>query len=139
MGLVDWQINKKAKGEIMAKVIGASVGRCIADMIDGKYFIDDVEKIIAGTRCENPADWNKTISDYREMSWYENPNEGERICRQLIAEGKIKQPRLEDDDRFPFVPPGSAIWVIDESEIQWSQGESLDLGFFDKCNVVRVD
>jgi hypothetical protein len=103
-------------------MIGISVSGCIRDIVAGQVKIEEVERIIAGTSCGNQAAWDCVIRDYRKSYWRENPDEGERILWQLIAEGKILQPRLENKNRYPMLQTanGRRCWVNTESEIIWS-------------------
>lgn len=59
--------------------VGLSVSFCVRDIIGGTNVPD--------------GDWSRVISLYRESYWSMNPDEGERICRLLVASGKIVQPR----------------------------------------------
>jgi hypothetical protein len=76
-------------------MIGLSLSFCIEDILYGTVALEDVEKIVSGTRAVTPEDWNAVIEDYRRYYWEKDPDEGERICRLLLSEGRIEQPRLE--------------------------------------------
>lgn len=73
---------------------GLSFSMCIEDILLGLVDEDDVEGIIAGTKCVTPADWEKTIAYYRESYWDMNPDKGELIARRFIMQGKVYQPRV---------------------------------------------
>ncbi len=101
-------------------MIGLSVSNCIRDIITGVVSLDNVEKIVAGTACYGPNGWDGVIGDYRREYWQSNPDEGERILRQLIAEDRVLQPRLKEK-KCPFATneQGRTNWVNTESEIRW--------------------
>ena len=100
-------------------MIGLSVSRCIRAILEGEVRLEDVEKIIAGIRASDEEAWDFVIREYRERHWDLDPDGGEEICCQLIAKGKIEQPRLQDNWRLPVAADGS-IWVSSEEEIQWA-------------------
>jgi hypothetical protein len=75
-------------------MIGLSLSLCVADIINGEVPIDEVRYIIAGTCVRTAADLDDVIACYRETYWRNDPDGGERIVRQLFAEGKVDQPRL---------------------------------------------
>jgi len=107
----------------LPKVIGLSLSFCVLDIVAGKPTLDEVEKIIAGTKCLNDETWNKLIEDYRCSHWAENPDECEKVCRQLLAEGKVFQPHLRNDMAPRLTVRhglnGSDHWVSSEAEIKW--------------------
>jgi hypothetical protein len=101
-------------------MIGISVSFCVQDILRGKVGIEQVEKIIAGTSCRNSAEWNSCIELYRSHYWQDDPEKGEQIFRQLLAEGKIFQPCLKTR-KVPLLATDHGIihWVKAESEIRW--------------------
>ena len=83
-----------------------------------------MKKIIAGTRCADEADWTKVITDYRTESWIEFPDKAEEVLRQLIADDKVEQPRLENDNHSPKVSVSKkTYWVDSEDDIIWHDAE----------------
>ena len=76
-------------------MIGLSISFCIADIIRGKVNLEDVEKIVAGTKCETPEHWDGVIEQYKEYYWRDDPDMAEAVLRQMLAEGKIEQPRTK--------------------------------------------
>ncbi len=98
-------------------MIGVSVSGCIADICRGEKGINDFEKIVGGTCCANEKDWEIVIETYSKTFWQDFPQEAERVLRKLLAEGRIVQPRLTNNSRFPWV---SVNWLNSEEEIQWS-------------------
>ncbi|MFA5075878.1 MAG: hypothetical protein WC480_00445 [Patescibacteria group bacterium] len=102
-------------------MIGLSLSWCIQDIIEGKVALDALDKIIAGTRCPNPVDWDRVIQRYRDQCWGANPDLAEKIVRRLLAEGRIEQPRLENDRHHPSVLQKNCVrWVEAEGDIEWS-------------------
>ena len=96
--------------------IGLSVKHCVIDICRGNVKIEDVEKIIARTACENEEDWNQVIYLYKRDYWGDFPDKAGEIIRQFIAENKIEQPRLNGRS---FADIKSGIWVESEKEIKW--------------------
>ena len=103
-------------------MIGLSVSFCVSDIVAGKVALDKVEKIVAGTKLPDSEAWERCIKTYRESYWRKNPDQAERILRQLLAEGKIYQPALDPENgRRPHLASDNGIihWVNAESEIKW--------------------
>lgn len=101
-------------------MIGLSVSFCIREIVGGQMPLDRVEKIIAGTKAESPAAWEKIIVQYRNTYWRDNPDECERVFRRLLAEGKIEQPRVRCGQSPLLVGDnGLTKWVSSESEIRY--------------------
>jgi len=80
------------------KVIGLSVSCCIADIIAGKVAEEDVEKIIGGTCCHSPAQWDNVIGQYRDRYWRKDPDKAEEIVRRFLAKDMIDQPRTRGEE-----------------------------------------
>ena len=99
-------------------MIGLSLSFCIFEICRGLVSVSDVEKIIAGTINRNKADWEFTIKEYKRLHWYAFPEQAQVIVRELLAEGKIEQPRLTNDSRYPLIEDGK--WVKSEMDIKWS-------------------
>jgi hypothetical protein len=101
-------------------MIGLSVSFCVRDIVAGKVPLADVEKIIAGTNAPTLEVWEGVVKHYRDVYWRNNPDECERVFRQLLAEGKIHQPRVEGG-RPPLLAghKGVTKWVNSESEIRY--------------------
>ena len=107
----------------MAK-IGLSVSLCVADIARGDIPIEEVDKLIAGTRCNDEADWDSVIATYKEGEGSEFPDEAEAFLRQLIADGKVEQPRLKNDHHSPRVSVSKrTYWVESEEDIVWRDAE----------------
>jgi hypothetical protein len=100
-------------------MIGLSLSFCVQQIIAGEVNIDDVDKIVAGTRAPNSEEWDNILRRYRDHYWTSNPEEGERVARQLIASGKVEQPRVTEG-RSPNIS-NLKIWVDSESEIVWER------------------
>jgi hypothetical protein len=103
-------------------MIGLSISFCIKEISAGQVALADVEKIVSGTSCHNADAWERLIKMYRESYWRDNPDECERILRQLLAEDKIYQPRV-NGGRPPLLASdnGFTKWVNSESEIRYCE------------------
>jgi len=100
-------------------MIGLSLSFCIRDIATGKVPIGDVEKLVVGTKTPDDEAFESVLQQYCEYYWYECAEEAVEIARRLRAEGKIEQPRLENDDRFPNI--AEARWVETEEQITWQE------------------
>jgi hypothetical protein len=76
-------------------MVGFSLSFCIKDIIEGKVNLDDVELIISATRAVTPEGWDKVIRHYRVTYWYRMPHVAELICRSLIKQGMVYEPRAD--------------------------------------------
>ena len=88
--------SKEVEKKLLNTKVGLSLSRCVSDILSGKVKEEEIKEIIAGTNS-SLEQREKLIKMYRELYWKENPDEGERICRRLYAEGKIRQPRQEGE------------------------------------------
>lgn len=100
-------------------MIGLSVSFCIRDIVDGTIPLNSVEKIIGGIVARTDREIDKLIEQYCNSYWSKYPEKAENVFRQLLAEGKIKQPRLVNDRHFPNIG-NHKIWVETEEEIIWN-------------------
>ena len=66
-------------------MVGLSVSLCIKDIANDKVNIENVEKIIGGTKCRNSEEWEVIIKNYRKNYWDDNPDNCERIFRNLLS------------------------------------------------------
>lgn len=98
-------------------MIGLSVSSCIRDMAQGLVDPATVEKIIAGTATRSDAEVGAVVELYRGLYWAENPDACEKLYREMLAAGKIEQPRLVTG-RAPMI--GGGHWVQDEDQIVWT-------------------
>ena len=101
-------------------MIGISLSFCIRDIVTKKVALSDVEKIITGTKAATPEHWDDILQRYKAIYWKDFPDEAEKLARDLLAEGKIEQPRLIDG-RSAYV--GQGHWVTSVDEIQWGRAE----------------
>jgi hypothetical protein len=99
------------------KMIGLSVSFCVKAMAKGEVDPAQVEKIVGATSCRSDEDWNRAIDVYRKCYWYGVEDIAEKIIRQFISEGRIEQPRLIDDEKFPSIR--ESIWVNSADQIVW--------------------
>ncbi len=65
------------------------------DILEGTVALENVETIIASTTAANPQKWDELIERYKTSYWAETPEQAEKIVRQLLVEGRIVQPRLQ--------------------------------------------
>lgn len=100
-------------------MIGLSISLCIRDIAAGKIDIANVEKIFGGTATGLPAPTSvdALLRRYQTQYWHEHPIEAESIFRQLIAQGKIEEPRLKNDRHRPYL--GNGHWVEREDAAPW--------------------
>lgn len=96
-------------------MIGLSLSFCIKEMVEGKVDPATVSKLIVGTQCATPEQWEDVLTQYCRVYWIKNPDACDKLARQFIAEGKVEQPRLRGD-RFSI---SNGIWVETELDIQW--------------------
>lgn len=97
------------------KKIGVSIAFCIRDIISGKYSIDEVDMIIAGTKFETV---DEIIETYKDTYWIKFKEEAEEVCKKLWDSGKIIQPCLENPKALLFVRD---IWYDNMQELIDSQ------------------
>lgn len=97
-------------------MIGTSVSLCIGEMARGKMDPRKVTKIISGTACSTPENWDHVISTYRAEYWNGVEDEAEALLRKFIKAGKIEQPRLSEG-RYPNRDKG--IWFKYKKDIIW--------------------
>lgn len=97
----------------MAKLTGLSLSFCVGDVLRGDVAYDSIGGIIAGTMAADEESWEDLIKSYQETYWSENPQEAERIVRQLRSEGKIDQPRLRGE-AYPYI--GDGHWLNEAGE-----------------------
>ncbi len=99
-------------------MIGLSVSFCIRDIVSGTVPLAKVQKIIGGTSILIEQGIDEFVKYYCQVYWHEYAEEAERVFRQILAEGKIEQPRLLDKNHFPNISNGK-LWVENEQEIVW--------------------
>lgn len=78
---------------VYKSLTGLSVSLCIKDIMRGTVKIDHVKRIIAGTKCNNIADWDEVTNSYIKTYWRDNPSQALRIFEELYT--KIEQPRTD--------------------------------------------
>lgn len=86
---------------------GLSLSFCVKDIINGNVNVDDVEKIICGTKAETPKDWESVMRSYQGTYWKENPEAAVGVVIHLMELGKIIQPRVIGK---PAPDPSSGWW-----------------------------
>lgn len=78
-------------------LIGLSLSLCIADVVNGRVSLDQVDGIIAGTCARTEAEWDLLIDEYRRLYWEKDPDRAERIVRTMLGLDKIDQPRVRGE------------------------------------------
>lgn len=78
-------------------MLGLSLSFCIADILNGRIQEEEVICIIAGTRAQTEAEWDRLIGNYEEFYWRKDPLKAEAIVRRLRKQGRIHQPRIHTD------------------------------------------
>jgi len=82
----------------MTKMVGVSLSLCLLDIINGKIAIEDVALIRASTAARDDFDWDKLITMYNRQYWKADQAVVNQIIQTLLADGRIDQPRLRDED-----------------------------------------
>lgn len=96
------------------KLVGLSLSKCVADIIEDKVDVNDVVFIIARTAIKTPEDMDYVMHRYRKSYWEKNPDLGEKIARLLFEDNKVTQPRLRGDEPITNV---YGIWIIAKEEL----------------------
>jgi hypothetical protein len=76
---------------------GYSISSCCRDIATGKVGEADVEKIVAGTRCDSKEIFETVLGQYLETYWKDTP-EAANIARRFWDKGMIDQPRVRGED-----------------------------------------
>ena len=97
-------------------MIGTSLSFCIKGILEGKVALDQVDYIIARTKCRSEGDWESLIKSYSTSYWEKDPDKARKILQRLLSEGKIIQPCLSDNP----IPIGCTPWVVSVDDIVWS-------------------
>ena len=118
---INMRNNQVQPGE---KIIGLSISLCILAIIEGKINACDVVKIIGSTRARNKPEWRDVLKIYKQSYWHKNPIGAAKILRRFIAEGRVEQPRLQNNKRMPTIHDG--IWVTSEDDIRWTDEPELE-------------
>lgn len=95
-------------------MIGTSLSSCVKDIVEGRVSIDDVDLIIAGTKCVTEDDWIAVFNQYSQTFWKGISLLCEETVHTLRRRGKIVQPRVEGKDPLCSCP-------------HWRPSRSLDL------------
>ena len=77
-------------------LIGLSLSACVQDIATHKVEYADVLGIVAGTRFDTFEAFEEVLRQYAEHHWDKRyVDMCITVCRRLLADGKIYQPRLE--------------------------------------------
>lgn len=79
-------------------MIGLSMSFCVKDILEGKVDLDEVEKIITGTKIKNEQDLEEVVKQYSEVYWRSNPPKAMEILAVLWGSGRIDQPRTRGEE-----------------------------------------
>lgn len=90
--------------------IGLSLSFCIADICTGKVKIEDVEKIITGTRWP-PEELEDRLVVYLKEYWHRYPDKAKEVFYELWNSGRIEQPRLNGDRPPAIINVREKRWV----------------------------
>lgn len=95
-------------------MIGLSLSFCVRDIANGVVNIDDVEKIITGTKCATEDDWSFLTDEYNNSYWQDIKESAFEVLSYLRKDDKIYQPKLNGE-----IPPNisNGIWVEDEKSL----------------------
>jgi len=101
-------------------MIGLSLSACVCDIINGRVRLEDVEKIISGTRAPNKDAWYRVVERYKRTAWYDDPAAAEAIANSLYEKGLIVQPRVNGQPP-PLLATDDGLrhWVKSEEEIKY--------------------
>jgi hypothetical protein len=102
---------------------GLSLSFCVLDIQAGLVSLDEVEKIITGTRADDQATLDWLLHEYGQSYWLVNPAACEAIARQLFAKDLIYQPRLHGE-KPPFIGVGH--WLKDGRLVDAKNRQPLD-------------
>jgi len=104
------------------KLIGLSFSRCMSDLLSGKVKIEQVKKLITGTKCPTESEFIELIHDYKQLGYWRRYTAEEAIEIYHKIKHLIWQPRLENKG-YPFCG-GDSKWVTDKTQITWFSNEN---------------
>ena len=90
------------------QVIGASLSKCVFDIVAGHVALEDVDTIFSRTAAENDDVWDVVLDEYGRTAWWSGKTDVEaldfsnqctQLARQLIKMNKVVQPRLQQGFR----------------------------------------
>jgi len=102
-------------------MIGLSLSLCIRDIIQGNVELDDVEKLIAGTKIEQPIHLEEVCSIYMDLYWDNNPKAID-IVYYLFKHKLIEQPRVT---KIQLPPAYKGNWQDDNGYFRFINNEKL--------------
>lgn len=85
-------------------MIGTSLSSCVKDIVEGRVNLDDVDLIIAGTKCETEDAWIAVFNQYSQTCWKGIALLCEETVHTLLRRGKIIQPRVMGKKPLCSVP-----------------------------------
>jgi len=97
-------------------MIGLSLSTCIYQLVRGTVRFEEVDKIISGTRCESPIQWEKLFEIYGKSCWRGSATSCQMLTLMCLERNMIEQPRITRG----LVPKiSNAVWVNSEKKIEW--------------------
>ena len=90
---------------------GLSLSLCVRDILNGVCTIDQVDRIISGTKAKYAHDWDHVMERYSKRYWQKDPATGRRIAMALLLQGKLEQPRVRGEEG-PSLQNGHWIWMM---------------------------
>ena len=97
--------------------IGTSFSLCVKSLIKGEVKIDQVIGIESSTKIETEYDLDLVIEGYKATYWEEDPEQGERLARDIFSDKIFYQPRVE---RAYYIIGARPIWLPVEID-PWSE------------------
>ena len=78
-------------------MIGLSLSLCVAEIINDRVRLEDVELIRANTMARDDADWERVVNHYCLSYWRRDPDRARRVVRFLRDADRIHQHRVTGD------------------------------------------
>lgn len=78
-------------------MIGLSLSLCVAEILNDRVRLEDVQLIRTNTLARDEAEWDYVIGSYCHSYWRRDPARAREIVRILRETNRIEQPRLTGD------------------------------------------
>lgn len=89
-------------------MIGLSLSLCVAEILNDRVRLEDVELIRANTMARDDREWELVMGHYCRSYWRKDPDRARRIVRLLRETNRIDQPRCRDPHHHHAINDG--IW-----------------------------
>jgi len=111
--------------------VGLSLSFCVRDIAEGRVSLNEVEKIITGTKATTGAEWRDVFDKYQQFYWYNKPAECLHIARQLLRAGKIEQPRFRGEEAafvgdYHWLLNGKPVFNRKERSVRLSRSSNVE-------------